>query len=244
MVTGEVGTGKTTLVQELLETLDDDVLIGLISNAQGSRGDLLRWVMNSLNIPHDPDADYVALFQVFQDFVIEQYADGRHVILVIDEAQNLSVEALEELRMYTNINARKHELLQVILVGQPELRTMVEQPELRQFAQRVTATYHINPMDLRTTKQYIAHRLICVGGDGEEFTGPAMTRIYEETGGIPRLVNKLCDLALVYASSDGKTKVGTIIIRDLIQDGLFINMKPRSPLVLFNAVELPGEAAQ
>ena len=133
VVTGEVGTGKTTLVQALLGTMEDDIVVGLISNAQGGRGDLLRWVLNALDVPCEASDDYVALFQRFQNFVIDQYAEDRRVVLIIDEAQNLSVELLEELRMLTNINAGKDELLSLILVGQPELRKMIARPELRQF---------------------------------------------------------------------------------------------------------------
>ena len=159
VVTGEVGTGKTTLVQALLRQIDEDITIGLISNAQGGRGDLLRWVLSALDIPPDPSDDYVTLFEQFQDFVIDEYAAGRFVVLIIDEAQNLTHEALEELRMLTNINSNKDALLQLILLGQPELRMRITDPSLRQFAQRVTATYHLDPMDLATTRQYIRHRL-------------------------------------------------------------------------------------
>ena len=114
-MTGEVGAGKTTLIQKLLQTLDDDVTLGLISNAQGGRGELLQWALNSLGVETDLTAEYVTLFQQLQDFVIEEYAAGRRVIILIDEAQNLSVEGLEELRMLTNINSNKDELLQLLV---------------------------------------------------------------------------------------------------------------------------------
>jgi len=203
VVTGEVGTGKTTLVQALLKRIDEDVTIGLISNAQGGRGDLLRWVLSALDIAPDSSGDYVKLFEQFQDFVIDEYAAGRFVVLIIDEAQNLTHEALEELRMLTNINSNKDEILQLILLGQPELRYKITAPELRQFAQRVTATYHLEPMDLTTTRQYIRHRLEHVGGTGQEISSQAMRLIYETSQGIPRMVNKICDLALVYTASAG-----------------------------------------
>ena len=117
VITGEVGAGKTTLIQEMLSRLSEETVIGLISNAQGGKGDLLRWVLNALNITHDADEDYVSLHQKLQDFCIQCYSQGRHVVLVIDEAQNLSEEALEELRMLTNINSHKDELLQLVLVA-------------------------------------------------------------------------------------------------------------------------------
>lgn len=244
VVTGEVGAGKTTLVQQLLKNLDEDTVIGLISNAQGNRGDLLRWVLNALGIPYTPGDDYVAMHQALQDFAIENYAEGRHVVLVIDEAQNLSVEALEELRMLTNINSNKDELLQLILVGQPELRHVISQPSLRQFAQRVSAAYHLDPMDAETTEAYIRHRLRHVGGTGEEISPAAIRMIYAETQGVPRLVNKLCDLSMVYAAGADLKKVETDLVRELIDDGIFVNPKSEVPLYLKGGRDVPGAAAE
>ena len=243
VITGEVGTGKTTLVQALLGTMEDDLTVGLISNAQGGRGDLLRWVLNALDVRCEKDDDYVALFQRFQNFVIDQYAEDRRVVLIIDEAQNLSVELLEELRMLTNINAGKDELLQLILVGQPELRKMISRPELRQFAQRVTATYHIDPMDLATTREYIRHRLRHVGGDGAEFSPAAMRMIHESAHGVPRIVNKMCDLALVYAASAERRQVGLATVKELIRDGILIKTQPL-PLFLTDRIIEPKKAAE
>ncbi|MEJ6396249.1 AAA family ATPase [Gymnodinialimonas sp. 2305UL16-5] len=222
VVTGEVGAGKTTLLQKLLTSMDDDVLVGLISNAQGGRGDLLHWVLGALDIECDLDVAYVAKFQLLQDFLIEQYSDGRRVVLIIDEAQNLSIEGLEELRMLTNINSNKDELLQLILIGQPELRRMILRPELRQFAQRVSATYHIPPMDAETTEDYIRHRLRHAGGTGEEFTETAISLIHAKSGGVPRLVNKLCDFAMVYAVSGEAQIVDEAIVNEVLWDGIFL----------------------
>jgi type II secretory pathway predicted ATPase ExeA len=233
VVTGEVGAGKTTLVQKLLRMLGDDISVGLISNAQGDRGELLRWVLNALAIETYANSEYVAMFQQLQDFVIGEYAEGRRVVLVIDEAQNLSAEGLEELRMLTNINANKDELLQLILVGQPELRSLIMQPSLRQFAQRVTATYHIPAMDLATVQGYVQHRLQHAGGTGTEFTPDAIDVIFEASGGVPRLVNKLCDFCLVYAATEEKRTVGREIVREVMNDGIFVG----SPEVLGDAAE-------
>lgn len=243
VITGEVGTGKTTLVQALLQQIDADFTVGLISNAQGDRGDLLRWVLSALDITPDPSGDYVALFEQFQDFVIGEYADGRSVVLVIDEAQNLTYETLEELRMLTNINSNKDEILQLILLGQPELRFKITAPELRQFAQRVTATYHIEPMDLTTTRQYIRHRLEHVGGTGQEISPQAMRMIFETAQGIPRMINKICDLALVYTASAGHKTVSITTIKELINDGVILPTRPL-PLYLKNPIDLPEEAAE
>jgi hypothetical protein len=135
-------------------------------------------VLNALDVPCDMDAAYVQVPDA-AGLVIEQYSQNRHVVLIIDEAQNLSVEGLEELRMLTNINSNKDELLQLILMGQPELREMITRHELRQFAQRVTASFHIPDMDLETTRGYVRHRLQHAGGSGEEFTDAAIERIYQ-----------------------------------------------------------------
>jgi len=223
VVTGEVGAGKTTLLQKLLQTLDEDATVGLISNAQGNRGELLQWVLNALGIASDLETAYVTKFQMLQDFVIEQYGLGKRVILIIDEAQNLSVEGLEELRMLTNINSNKDELLQLVLMGQPELREMIMRPELRQFAQRVTASYHIPAMDLETTANYIRHRLRHAGGTGKEFTNDAIKVIHKNASGVPRLVNKLCDFAMVYAVTGKKKVIDENIVNEVLWDGIFLS---------------------
>ena len=233
LVTGEVGAGKTTLLQKLLAEVEGDVTIGLISNAQGNRGELLQWVLNALAIDADYSTSYVALFQQLQDFVVAEYSQGRRVVLVIDEAQNLSTEGLEELRMLTNINANKDELLQLILVGQPELREKVAKPELRQFAQRISATYHIPAMDTATVSGYVKHRLAHVGGKGTEFSDEAIEEIARASSGVPRLVNKLCDLGLVYAAAEKSSMVTKSIIDEVVNDGIFVS-----------AVEITSEAAE
>lgn len=224
VITGEVGAGKTTLLQKLLAVFEPDTTVGLISNATGNRGELLQWVLNALDVPCDLGAAYVTKFQILQNFVIEQYSQNRHVVLIIDEAQNLSVEGLEELRMLTNINSNKDELLQLILMGQPELREMITRHELRQFAQRVTASFHLPNMEPETTANYIRHRLRHAGGSGEEFTDGAIGRIHTQSGGIPRLVNKLADFAMVYAFTSDKAVVDEDIVNEVLNDGIFLDM--------------------
>jgi type II secretory pathway predicted ATPase ExeA len=155
------------------------------------------------------------------------------VILLIDEAQNLSVEGLEELRMLTNINSNKDELLQLILVGQPELRQVIMRPELRQFAQRVTATYHISALDRAAVGGYIQHRLNHVGGTGSEFSADAIDLIHEQSHGIPRLVNKLCDFSMVYAATEERRVVDAAIVEEVLEDGIFLP-----------AIHTTGEAAE
>jgi type II secretory pathway predicted ATPase ExeA len=221
VVTGEIGAGKTTLLQHLLKSLPEDVIVGLISNAQGDRGELLQWVLYSLGQKFDPRASYVELFQQLQEFLLESYAEGHRVILIIDEAQNLNVNTLEELRMLTNINSNKDELVQLVLVGQPELRSLIMRPELKQFVQRVGSSFHLSAMSKDNVAAYIAHRLKVAGGTGEEFDPGAVEAIYRLTSGIPRLVNQLCDLGLVYAFSAEELCVTAETIDSVLADGVF-----------------------
>ncbi len=243
VVTGEVGTGKTTLVQALLKHVSDEITLGLISNAQGDRGDLIRWVLNALDVRLPEQTDYVSLFQHFQDFVLQEYAAGRRVALIIDEAQNLGAEMLEELRMLTNINSGKDELLQIILTGQPELRALITRPELRQFAQRVTATFHIDPFNRADTIAYVQHRLKHVGGTGEEFEPLAIRHIHDHSDGIPRMINKLCDLSLVYAASSNLPVVSPATVREVFKDGLVLKSE-NTPIFLAPWQEERKKAAE
>lgn len=218
VITGEIGAGKTTLLRQLLRTLPDEFTVGLISNAQGNRGELLHWVLMALGVPTDMNASYVQLFAQFQDFLIEEYANGRRTILIFDEAQNLSVETLEELRMFSNINADKDELIQLVLVGQPELRDLIAQPRLVQFAQRVAAEYHLPGMSAEAVRDYISHRLRVAGASREIFTPAAAECVYLASRGIPRLVNQICDYALVYAYTDGLDLVDAAVIEQVVAD--------------------------
>ena len=221
LITGAVGSGKTTLLRQLLRHIEDDSVIGLISNAQGGRGELIQWVLHALGVPFDPEAGYVSQFQVLQDFLIETYAQGKRVILIFDEAQNLSRDSLEELRMLTNINSDKDELIQLVLVGQEELRQMIKRPELRQLAQRIAASFHLQPLSEEATSEFITHRLRVAGGTGNEIDEQAKMLIYEVTGGVPRLVNQVCDMALLYAWSAEKDHVDQAVVQAVIEDGVF-----------------------
>ena len=221
LITGEVGSGKTTLLHHLLRSLDEGVRVGLVSNPNGSRAELLRWVLLSLGEPAGPDETYVDLFSRFQDLLIAEYAAGRRVALIFDEAQNLGRKALEELRMFTNINSGKDVLLQLILVGQPELREIVHRPDMRQFAQRVASSFHLGMMDRATVRGYIDHRLRIVGMKRRIFDEAAVTLVHQVTGGVPRLVNQLCDLAMVYAFSCRRKRVTEAHVRQVLDDGTF-----------------------
>lgn len=221
VLTGEIGAGKTTLIQYLLSELEKSITVGLISNAQGGRGELLQWVLNALRVPFEDGASYVRMFQALEDFLVGQYAKGRRVVLIFDEAQNLTVEGLEEVRMLTNINSNTDELIQLVLVGQPELRDLILDPKMTQLTQRVAASFHLERMDETTVADYIRHRLKTAGGTGEEFTDGACKQIFEKTSGVPRLINQFCDFALLYAWTNEIRTVDEDIVRQVIEDGVF-----------------------
>jgi type II secretory pathway predicted ATPase ExeA len=217
VISGEVGTGKTTLVRNLLAELGDDVTVGLITNTQRNFGDLLKWVLLSYHIETD-ESDHVRLYQMLVEFVTQEYRQGRRVLLIIDEAQNLTQDALEDIRMLTNINVDKDLVLQLILVGQPELIEMLRKKELRQFAQRVSADYLLQPLTFRETERYIRHRIEVAGGDEDLFAQTAYATVYYHSGGIPRVINTICDMALVYGFADEAPRIRKEIILDAIRD--------------------------
>lgn len=239
LITGDVGAGKTTLLHHLLRSVDEGMRVGLIANAQGARGELLHWVLLALGQATPTGAGYVELFGQFQALLINEYALGNRVILIFDEAQNLSRESLEELRMFTNINTGKDELLQLVLVGQPELRDTIRRPDMTQFAQRVSASFHLTKMDMQTVRAYIAHRLWVAGAQTNMFSRPAAQLVYEATCGVPRLVNQLCDLALLYAFTENKHSVSRLTVQRVLDDGVFFaGGLPRS-----RPVPVPGLAS-
>ena len=216
VITGEIGSGKTTLVRALLKKVNPNITIGLISNSPQGRQELLQWILMSLNQPFE--GDYPNLFKRLQDFLYGQFANGRRTILIIDEAQNLEPEALEHLRMISNINADKFQILQLILVGQPQLRDLLLGPKLHQFAQRISSDFHLRPLDPREVANYIAFRLKAVGANRPIFTQEACALIGTASGGIPRMVNVLCDTALVYGFANDQRVISDRIVRDVIAD--------------------------
>lgn len=215
VITGSVGAGKTTLIRHLMSEMPEDLTLGLISNMQRGRGELLHWAMLSLD-QELCDEQYVQTFRRFQEVLVERYAEGRRVVLIIDEAQNLSISQLEELRMLSNINAEKDELLQLILVGQPKLRELLDRPELEQLVQRISADYHLGSLSLRETHTYINQRLQTAGATQMIFPSRSCDLIFEATGGIPRLINILCDLCLVHGYSEERWQIEEELIRELL----------------------------
>lgn len=221
LLTGEIGAGKTTLLHHFIDSMDGSVTIGMISNARPGVNDVLRRVCAALGLDLPQGGDSADLFAVIQDFLLQQHAAGQRVLLVIDEAQNLNRDALEDLRMLTNINAGRDEVLQLLLVGQPELRAMVRRPDLVQFAQRVAASYHLPRLDVTSTAGYIAARVRHAGGNPAIFSRQAAELIHQATGGVPRLVNQLCDLALTYAFAANLPMVKRETVAQVLADGVF-----------------------
>ncbi len=215
VLTGDIGSGKTTLMRHLLERLDSSFRVGLISNTHETFGELMDWVSMAFEIRHEP-ASKLKKYHAFADFLVDTYGRGQRVLLVVDEAQNLGIEKLEELRLLSNINAGKDLVLQIMLIGQPQLRDLLRDPSLEQLAQRVTASYHIGPLDAVETESYIRHRVFVAGGTHEIFTDDACLAIHHYSKGVPRRINLICDTALVYAYGADERILDASFIRDFI----------------------------
>jgi type II secretory pathway predicted ATPase ExeA len=217
VISGEIGCGKTTLVRHLLNNLSTSLTVGLVYNTHREIADLLEWIMLSFGLPYE-GLSRVALYDVFQRFLIEQYGKGKSVLLIVDEAQNINPDALESLRMLSNINADKHQLLQIMLVGQPQLKSMLSRPELLQFAQRIAVDFHIKPFEPADVQDYIQHRLRVAGRETPLFTPEACDRIAAVSQGIPRRINVLCNTALIYGFSSESERIDVDLIEEVLKD--------------------------
>jgi general secretion pathway protein A len=217
VLTGVIGSGKTTLVRKLLQQLGDQVQVGLITHTHGRFPSIHGWVLSALGITPKDTSD-VGLYETLQRSLIQQYAKGGRTLLIIDEAQNLTIEILEELRLLSNINSEKDLLLQILLVGQPELRIKLSHPELRQFAQRVSVFFDLKRLDREETHEYVRHRLTVAGGDPALFRPEAIDLIHARTRGVPRLVNLMCDFALVYGFADRRSAIDAELITQVAHD--------------------------
>ena len=217
LLTGEIGSGKTTLVGRLVRMIGDRVTVGLISNTHGRFRSIHPWALSALGIAAR-DASDVAQYEALTEFFISEYGKGRRTLLIFDEAQNLSVRTLEELRLLSNVNSEGDVALQTMLVGQPELRRKMARPDLQQFAQRVAVDFHLNALTLPETEAYVRHRLTVAGGSDAIFNSKAIEFIHQRSGGIPRLINQLCDLSLVYAFADGRERVSALLIAKVLKD--------------------------
>lgn len=224
VISGEIGAGKTTLIRHLLNQLDATATVGLISNTHKAFGELIQWVSMAFGLAYE-GKEKVALYRNFMDFLIQEYSKGKRTVLIVDEAQNMDADTLEELRVISNINADKNVVLQLILTGQPELRQTLRQPKLEQFAQRIAVDYHLEALDLKETREYIQYRLVVAGGSKNLFLPDAIIAVYQHAAGVPRLINSLCDTALVYTFAEGRSRVTGKIVHELVAEknakGLF-----------------------
>ena len=217
VLTGEIGSGKTILIQQMLNQLKEDTKVGLITNTHPRFEDLLPWVSLAFRLGYEKKRK-TALYHQFVDFLTDCHAWGQRSILIIDEAQNLSLNALEEIRLLSNLNTDKPLALQLILVGQSELCDKLRRPESYQFTQRVALTYHLKPLVWEETEAYIQHRLNKAGGDPALFDPRAIEVIHQQSGGIPRLINIICNTALIYGYVDHKKHIGADTIYAVAQD--------------------------
>lgn len=221
LLTGEVGTGKTTLSRLLLEQLPENTRVALVLNPRLTPTELLETICEELKLDIEGCRGSVkGLVDALNAFLLEAYAAGQRVVLIVDEAQNLSFEALEQIRLLTNLETPTQKLLQIILIGQPELRTLLEQPNLRQLSQRVTARYHLTPLDAIETEEYVRHRLKVAGCQRLPFTRLALRALYRHSGGIPRLINVIADRALLAAYARDLDTVGEGLVHAAAREAL------------------------
>jgi type II secretory pathway predicted ATPase ExeA len=208
VITGEIGAGKTTLLHSFLSEMGDDVIFAVVSQTQLNATQFLQAILTEFGFkPFDKEK--VELLDMINMFLIEQYSAGKKVILIVDEAQNLSKKVLEEVRLLSGIETSQEKVLRIILAGQPELRETLDSPELKQLVQRVRLRFHLGALDQHDMREYIEHRLQVAGRtEPGLFTDDAYPLIYRYSGGVPRLINTICDSSLLVAFADDKTEIG------------------------------------
>ena len=239
LLTGEVGTGKTTINRCLLEQLPPDTDVAIILNPALNAIELLGSVCDELGIAHDADkATLKTLTDSLHTFLLENHQRGRNTVLLIDEAQHLDFDVLEQIRLLTNLETNNQKLLQIVLIGQPELAQMLARPELRQLNQRITARYNLEPLNLDETGSYIQHRLQVAGMSPERviFTPAVVRGIYKSTRGIPRVINVLCDRMLMGAYGRNASRVDTSMLKLAIREVLGEPAEGRGPMWRWLAV--------
>lgn len=212
VITGDIGSGKTTLIESFLEDLPEDVVLAQISQTQLSPVEFLQALL--VEFGFEPFGKRkIELLSMLKDFMVEQYADGKKLLLIIDEAQNLSRKVLEEVRMLSGIEAQKEKLLRIILAGQPELSDKLDSPRLAQLTQRVRLRFHLSSLSRRETVEYIQHRLEVAGARGRKiFSDEACDMVFRYSGGVPRLTNIICDTAMLCGFTEEKDTIDTALV--------------------------------
>jgi general secretion pathway protein A len=217
-ITGEVGAGKSTLCRAVLEQLGDRYATAVILNPVMTGIQLLRAILHELGL-EDRGNDRVRLVKRLNDFLLERAREGRDVVLFVDEAQDLSDDMLEEVRLLSNLETDDRKLLQIVLIGQTELRRRLERPGLRQLRQRITVRYHLGPIDREETEAYILHRLTVAGSNGRPTFSPAAIRaVHRHSRGVPRLINAICDKALLVGYVEGRDQLTHRQVRRAIRE--------------------------
>jgi general secretion pathway protein A len=234
-LTGEVGTGKTTLIRSVLEQLPDKAEVALILNPRLSPQELLQSICEELRISLPEDRSVKALVDTLNAELLRANAQDRRVVLIVDEAQTLRPELIEQVRLLTNLETPKQKLLQIILIGQPELRDMLASPQMRQVAQRVTGRYHLEPLSAQETASYVRHRLRVAGAQREIFKRGALRQLYTDSDGIPRLINVIADRALLAAYTQERSEIDSRLVKNAARE---VFGKRRGPLWPWAAVAL------
>ena len=241
LLTGEVGTGKTTLCRCLLEQIDDGCEVAYILNPKLNAAEMLAAVCGEFRITVVPGNTSIKVFvDALNAHLLEIYAQSRRAVLIIDEAQNLDADVLEQLRLLTNLETPARKLLQIILIGQPELQEMLRRPQMRQVAQRIVARYHLQYLARRETAAYVIHRLSVAGSLAPLFPRHVLARVHRFTGGVPRVINLVCDRALLGTFSQGKLRVSAATLRKAAREVLGEQAPPKAWYSVRWQVALPG----
>src|SRR5215207_1055630 len=228
-LTGEVGTGKTTTIRSLLAQTPKNAEVALILNPRMTAPEFLLTLCEEIGIgvPDFAVSSGKDLVDILNDYLLRAHGAGRRVVLVVDEAQNLAPEVLEQVRLLTNLETNTQKLLQIILIGQPELRELLSRNELRQLAQRVTGRYHLDPLSQDETIAYVRHRLRVAGATTDIFTPLALSEVYRLSGGVPRVINVICDRALLGAYTQDRHRVTPSLVRDAAAEVFGRRFAPR-----------------
>lgn len=216
VITGDIGAGKTTVCRTLINKLDSHTQVALVTNSHLSAKDLLMSILEDLEVDYVPGSKAKLLSQL-NDYLIEQLRTQNNVVLIVDEAQNLTPSLLEEIRMLSNLETEDQKLIQIIFIGQPELKKKLALPQLEQLRQRIAFYYELKPLDIKDAKDYIIHRLkVASDSDRKYFTDKALDLICEFSGGVPRLINQICDSALLSGYICEKEKIDENLVKEVI----------------------------